>query len=37
VVYLNSVIGARTMKYPNYLDLLLAITGRARDAAATAQ
>jgi len=32
VVYLNSVIGARTMKYPNYLDLLLAITGRAPDA-----
>lgn len=32
VVYLNSVTGARTMKYPNYLDLLLAITGRAPDA-----
>ena len=32
VVYINSVIGARTMKYPNYLDLLLAITGRAPDA-----
>ena len=32
VVYFNSVIGARTMKYPNYLDILLAITGRAPDA-----
>ena len=32
VVYTNSVIGARTMKYPNYLDLLVAITGRAPNA-----
>jgi predicted aconitase with swiveling domain len=32
VVYLNSVVGARTMTYPNYLDLLVAITGRAPDA-----
>ena len=32
VAYLNSVVGARTMKYPNYLDLLVAITGRAPDA-----
>lgn len=32
VAYVNSVVGARTMKYPNYLDLLVAITGRAPDA-----
>ena len=29
VVYANSVLGARTMKYPDYLDLLVALTGRA--------
>ncbi|SAL81124.1 aconitase subunit 1 [Caballeronia arvi] len=29
VVYANSVIGARTMKYPDYLDICIAITGRA--------
>ncbi|MFT4165979.1 MAG: aconitase X [Microlunatus sp.] len=29
VQFANSVIGARTMKYPDYLDLLIAITGRA--------
>jgi predicted aconitase/predicted aconitase with swiveling domain len=28
VVYANSVIGARTMKYPDYLDLCIALTGR---------
>jgi predicted aconitase/predicted aconitase with swiveling domain len=28
-VYANSVLGARTMKYPDYLDILVAITGRA--------
>src|SRR5262249_49397850 len=32
VVFANSVIGARTMKYPDYLDLLVAITGRAPNA-----
>lgn len=31
VVFANSVIGARTMKYPDYLDILVAITGRAPD------
>jgi predicted aconitase/predicted aconitase with swiveling domain len=29
VVYANSVIGARTMKYPDYLDICIAMTGRA--------
>ena len=29
VQFANSVIGARTMKYPDYLDILIAITGRA--------
>jgi len=29
VVYANSVIGARTAKYPDYLDLCIALTGRA--------
>ncbi|MBP2295513.1 cis-3-hydroxy-L-proline dehydratase [Azospirillum rugosum] len=29
VVYANSVLGARTMKYPDYLDLCVALTGRA--------
>lgn len=29
VVYANSVIGARTMKYPDYLDICMALTGRA--------
>jgi predicted aconitase/predicted aconitase with swiveling domain len=29
VVYANSVIGARTMKYPDFLDICVALTGRA--------
>lgn len=29
VVYANSVLGARTMKYPDYLDICIALTGRA--------
>ena len=29
VVYANSVIGARTMKYPDFLDVCIALTGRA--------
>ncbi|WP_395014543.1 aconitase X [Dongia sp.] len=29
VAYANSVLGARTMKYPDYLDILVALTGRA--------
>jgi predicted aconitase/predicted aconitase with swiveling domain len=29
VVYANSVIGARTLKYPDYLDICIALTGRA--------
>lgn len=32
VVFANSVLGARTMKYPDYLDFLVALTGRAPDA-----
>jgi cis-L-3-hydroxyproline dehydratase len=32
VVFSNSVIGARTMKYPDYLDILIAIIGRAPNA-----
>jgi predicted aconitase len=30
VVYANSVIGARTMKYPDYLDICIALTGGHR-------
>ncbi|KAL7791852.1 hypothetical protein V8C37DRAFT_381545 [Trichoderma ceciliae] len=29
VVYANSVLGARTMKYPDLLDICIALTGRA--------
>jgi predicted aconitase/predicted aconitase with swiveling domain len=29
VVFANSVLGARTLKFPDYLDILVAITGRA--------
>jgi len=29
VVYANSVLGARTMKYPDFLDVCIALTGRA--------
>lgn len=29
VVFANSVLGARTLKYPDYLDILVALTGRA--------
>ncbi|KPF41983.1 aconitase X [Rhizobium sp. AAP43] len=29
VVYANSVLAARTMKYPDYLDICIALTGRA--------
>ncbi len=29
VVYANSVVGARTPKHPDYLDLCMAVTGRA--------
>ncbi|MGB3407582.1 MAG: aconitase family protein [Jannaschia sp.] len=29
VIYANSVIGARTVKHPDYLDLFIAMTGRA--------
>lgn len=29
VVFANSVLGAKTLKYPDYLDILVAITGRA--------
>lgn len=29
VIYANSVIGARTAKHPDYLDLFIAMTGRA--------
>ncbi len=29
VVYANSVIGARTAKYPDFLDILMALAGRA--------
>ncbi|MCB1754718.1 MAG: DUF521 domain-containing protein [Gammaproteobacteria bacterium] len=29
VIYANSVIGARTQKYPDYLDICIALTGRA--------
>lgn len=29
VVYANSMLGARTLKYPDYLDICIALTGRA--------
>jgi predicted aconitase/predicted aconitase with swiveling domain len=29
VVYANSVLGAHTLKYPDYLDICIALTGRA--------
>ena len=29
VIYVNSVLGARTAKHPDYLDLFIAMTGRA--------
>lgn len=29
VVYANSVLGTRTMKYPDFLDIAIALTGRA--------
>ena len=29
MVFANSVLGARTLKYPDYLDILVALTGRA--------
>ncbi|MBA4289698.1 MAG: hypothetical protein C0439_12085 [Pseudomonas sp.] len=29
VVYANSVLGARTLKYPDYMDICIALTGRA--------
>ncbi|KAJ6008213.1 hypothetical protein N7540_012189 [Penicillium herquei] len=29
VVYANSVLGARTMKYPDFLDICIGLTGRA--------
>ncbi|WP_026621544.1 cis-L-3-hydroxyproline dehydratase (plasmid) [Ensifer sp. WSM1721] len=32
VVFANSVLGARTMKFPDYLDILVAMTGRAPNA-----
>jgi cis-L-3-hydroxyproline dehydratase len=32
VVFANSVLGARTLKYPDYLDILAALIGRAPDA-----
>ena len=32
VAFANSVLGARTMKYPDFLDLCVALTGRAPDA-----
>ncbi|WP_229722860.1 cis-3-hydroxy-L-proline dehydratase [Xylophilus rhododendri] len=32
VIYANSVIGARTAKYPDFLDILMALTGRAPEA-----
>lgn len=31
VIYANSVLGARTQKHPDYLDLFIAMTGRAPD------
>lgn len=32
VVFANSVIGARTLKYPDYLDICMALVGRAPEA-----
>jgi predicted aconitase len=32
VIYANSVLGARTEKHPDYLDLFIAMTGRAPNA-----
>lgn len=32
VVYANSVLGAKTMKYPDFLDVCIALTGRAPNA-----
>ena len=29
VIYANSILGARTLKHPDYLDLFIAMTGRA--------
>ena len=43
VIYANSILGARTLKHPDYLDLFIAMTGRApesgvyRDEGRTAQ
>lgn len=34
VVFANSVLGARTMKYPDFLDICIALTGRAPGAGA---
>ena len=34
VVFANAVIGARTLKYPDYLDILVALIGRAPNAGA---
>ncbi|MDA8962294.1 aconitase X, partial [Congregibacter sp.] len=31
VIYANSILGARSAKHPDYLDLFIAITGRAPD------
>lgn len=32
VVYANSVLGAKTMKYPDFMDIFVALTGRAPNA-----
>lgn len=32
VVYANSVLGAKTMKYPDFMDICVALTGRAPNA-----
>ncbi len=32
VIYANSVLGARTVKHPDFLDLCMAVTGRAPEA-----
>ena len=32
VMFANAVLGARTMKYPDYLDIMVALTGRAPNA-----
>ncbi len=34
VVFANAVLGARTMKYPDYVDILIALIGRAPNAGA---